>query len=76
MARIKPLAQAKTIHRQGIELGKAPKSGGNEIDLFDIGTAIGTGREMQANPDFDRNGKMVVQTLGGTIRDIPASQSF
>jgi hypothetical protein len=66
-------AQAKTIRRQGIELGKAPHCRRNEIDLFDIGAAIGAGREMQANPDVGQDGKMTVQILGGTIRDIPAS---
>jgi hypothetical protein len=52
MARGEPLAQVKTIHRQGIELGKAPNSRGNEIDLFYVGPAMGTGRKMQADPDF------------------------
>jgi hypothetical protein len=30
---------------------------------------------MQANPDFGQDGKLVVQILGGTIREITASQS-
>ena len=68
-------AQPKTIQLQRIVLGKALHCRGNEIDLFEIDTAMGTGREMQANPDFGQEGKMVVQILGRTIRDIRASQS-
>jgi hypothetical protein len=75
MARGKLPAQAKTIHRRGIELGEAPQRRGNEIDLFHIGTAVGAGREMQTDPDFGQDGKAVVQILGGSIRDIAASQS-
>jgi hypothetical protein len=75
VARGKLLAQAKTIHRRGIELGEASKRRGNEIDLFHIGTAVSAGHEMQADPDFDQDGKAVVQILGGSIRDIAASQS-
>jgi len=73
MARIKPLAQSKTIRLRGIKLGEAPKRRGNEIDLFDIATAVDTGREMQADQDFGQDGKAVVQVLGGSIRDIAAS---
>ena len=73
MARIKPLAQSKTIRLRGITLGKAPKRRGNEIDLFDIATAVDAGREMQADQDFGLDGKLAVQILGSTIRDIPAS---
>jgi hypothetical protein len=75
MARIKPLAQSKTIRLRGITLGKAPKRRGNEIDLFDIATTVDAGREMQADPDFGQDGKVVVQILRGTTRDIVASQS-
>jgi hypothetical protein len=74
--RIKPLAQSKTIRLRGITLGEAPKRRGNEIDLFDIATAVDAGREMQADPDFGQDRKMVVQILGGTTRDIPASESL
>jgi hypothetical protein len=69
----KLLAQVKTIHWRGIELGEVPQRRGNEIDLFDIATAVGTGREMQTNLDFGQDGKAIVQILRGTIRDIPAS---
>jgi hypothetical protein len=58
-----------------MELGEAPQRRGNEIDLFQIGTAVSAGREMQADPDFGQDGKTVVQILGGSIRDITASQS-
>ena len=61
------------IRLRGIKLGEAPKRRGNEIDLFDIGMAVGTGREMQANPNFGQDGKAIVQIIGGTICDIPAS---
>jgi hypothetical protein len=71
----KLLAQAKTIHRRRIELGEVPKRRRNEIDLFHIRTAVSAGREMQADPDFGQDGKAVVQILGGSIRDIAASQS-
>jgi hypothetical protein len=30
---------------------------------------------MQADPDFGQDGKAVIQILGGSIRDIAASQS-
>jgi len=73
MARGKPLAQAKTIRLRGIKLGEAPKRRGNEIDLFDIATAVDAGREMQVDPDFGQDGKAVVQVLGGSISDIAAS---
>jgi hypothetical protein len=73
--RSKLLAQAKTIRRRRIEVGKAPKRRGNEIDLFHIGTAVGAGREMQADPDFGQDGKAAVQILGGSIREIAASES-
>ena len=73
MARSKLLAQVKTIHYRGIEIGKAPKCRRNEIDLFDIGTAVGTGHKMQIYPDFGQDGKAIVQIIGGTICDIPAS---
>jgi hypothetical protein len=58
-----------------MELGEAPQRRGNEIDLFQIGTAVSTGREVQANPVFGEDGKVVVQILGDSIRDITASQS-
>ena len=75
MARDKLLAQAKTIHRRGIELGEASKRRRNEIDLFHIGTTVGAGREMQADSDFGQDGKAVVQILGSLICEITASQS-
>ena len=75
MPRSKLLAQAKTIRRRRIEVGKAPKRRGNEIDLFDIATAVDAGREMQADPDFGQDGKAAVQILGGSIREIAASES-
>jgi hypothetical protein len=58
-----------------MEFGEAPQRRGNEIDLFQIGMAVSAGREMQADPDFGQDGKAVVQILGGSIRDITASQS-
>jgi len=58
MVRVKPLAQSKTIRLRGIKLGEAPKRRGNEIDLFDIATAVDAGREMQADPDFGQDGKI------------------
>ena len=73
--RSKLLAQAKTSHRRGIEVGEAPKRRGNEIDLFHIGTAVGAGREMQADQDFCQDGKAAVQILRGSIREIAASES-
>ena len=73
--RSKLLAQAKTIHRRGIEVGEAPKRRGNEADLFHIGTALGAEREMQTDPDFGQNGKAAVQILRGSIREIAASES-
>ena len=73
MARIKLLAQSKTIGLRGIILGEAPKRRGNEMDLFDIATAVDAGREMQVDPDFGQDGKAVVQVLGGSISDIAAS---
>ena len=75
MARIKLLAQSKTIRLRGIKLGEAPKRRGNEMDLFDIVIAVDAGREMQADPDFGLDGQAVIQVLGGSIRDLPASQS-
>ena len=71
----KPLAQVKTIHRRGIEVGEAPKRRGNEIDLFNIGTAMGAEREMQTDSDFGQDGKAAVQMLRGSIREIAASES-
>lgn len=73
MARIKPLAQSKTIRLRGIILGEAPKRRGNEMDLFDIATVVDAGHEMQADPDFGLDRKAVVQVLGGSFHDIPAS---
>lgn len=73
MARIKLLAQSKTIRLRGIKLGEAPKRRGNEMDLFDIATAVDAGREMQADQDFGLDGKAIIQILGGTICDITAS---
>lgn len=58
-----------------MERGETPQRSGNEIDLFQIGTAVSAGREVQTNPDFGEDGKVVVQILGGSIRDITASQS-
>lgn len=58
MVRIKPLAQSKKIRLRGIKLGEASKRRRNEIDLFDIDTAVDAAREMQANPDFGQDGKM------------------
>ena len=75
VARGKLLTQAKTIHRRGIELGEVPQRRTNEINLFHVGTAVGAGREMQADPDFGQDGKAVVQILGDSIREITASQS-
>jgi hypothetical protein len=60
------------IEWRGIELGKVPQRRGNEIDLFQIGTAVSAGRKMQADPDFAQDGKAIVQILGGSIRDITA----
>lgn len=71
----KLLAQAKTIHRRGIELGEVPQRRRNEIDLFHIGTTVYAGREMQAEPDLGQDRKAVVQIFGGSIREITASQS-
>ena len=59
----KLLAQAETINGRWIELRKAPQRRGNKIDLFHIGTAVGAGREMEADPDFGQDGKVVVQIL-------------
>jgi hypothetical protein len=53
----KLLPQMKTMAK----LGEAPKRRGNEIDLFYVGPAMGTGYEMQADTDFGQNGKAVVQ---------------
>jgi hypothetical protein len=75
VVRGKLLAQAKTIHRQGIELEEVPQRRRNEINLFHVGTAVGTGREMQVDQDFGQDGKEVIQILGGSIREIAASQS-
>jgi hypothetical protein len=75
VARGKLLAQAKTMHRRGIEIGEAPQRRRNEIDLFHIGTAGGAGCEMQADQDFGQDGKAAVQILGGSIREIAASES-
>ena len=60
VTRGKPLAQSKTIHWRGMELGKIPKRRGNEIDLIHIGTAMGAGREMQSDPNFGQDGNAVV----------------
>ena len=75
VARGKLLTQAKTIHRRGIEVGEAPQRRGNETDLFDIGTAVDAGREMQADQEFDKVGKTVVQILGGSISHIETRQA-
>jgi len=75
VARGKLLAQAKTMHRRGIEIGEAPQRRGNEIDLFHIGTAGGAGCEMRDDQNFGQNGKAAVQILGGSIREIAASES-
>ena len=71
----KLLAQAETINGRWIELRKALYGFTHRSYLFDIGTAIGAGREMQADQDFGQDGKAVVQILGGSISEIAASQS-
>jgi hypothetical protein len=71
----KLLAQAETVNGRRIELRETPKRRGNEIDLFQIDSAVNAGCEMQDDPAFGQGGKVVLHILGGPIRDIPARQS-
>jgi hypothetical protein len=72
----KLLAQAETISGRRIEHGEAPERRGHKIDLFHIDSAVSAGRKMQADLGFGQEGKVVIQILRSSIRDIAASQSI
>ena len=74
VTRGKLLAQTETIDGRWIELGKAAQCRGNKIDLLHIGTAVGTGREVQSDPNFGQDEIAFVQILRGSIRDLTTSQ--
>ena len=60
----------------GIELGKAPATHrGNEIDLFHVDSAIGTGCEVQADRIFVSMGRWSSRYSEAKPATIAASQS-